>query len=63
MYGKIIHTWEIDRHPQLPLGPPKLMTSVTAEWQLDAKLMADKDAVTGVSSEERSKSRADIPYT
>lgn len=26
-YGKTIHTWAIDIHPDLPLGPPSLMMS------------------------------------
>jgi len=63
MYGKIVHTWQIDKHPLLPLGPPQLMTSLTADWQVDQKLMLEKDVVTNMSSEERKRSRQDLPYT
>jgi hypothetical protein len=24
-YGKCIHTWAIDKNPELPLGPPEIM--------------------------------------
>lgn len=27
-YGKTIHTWQSDIHPDLPLGPPSLMMAV-----------------------------------
>ncbi|KAH9842577.1 DUF1264-domain-containing protein [Rhodofomes roseus] len=32
-YGKTIHTWQVDAHPDLPLGPPQLMVSYTADGQ------------------------------
>ncbi|KAI8998573.1 DUF1264-domain-containing protein [Trametes punicea] len=32
-YGKTIHTWAIDISPELPLGPPNLMVSYTADGQ------------------------------
>ncbi|OSC99084.1 DUF1264-domain-containing protein [Trametes coccinea BRFM310] len=32
-YGKTIHTWAIDISPELPLGPPSLMVSYTADGQ------------------------------
>ena len=47
MYGKIIHTWEIDKSPLLPLGPPKLMTSLTDASQVQEQLMTEKDVLTG----------------
>lgn len=33
-YGKTIHTWQYDKHPSVPLGPPQLMMSVTSDDQL-----------------------------
>ncbi|KAI0374967.1 DUF1264-domain-containing protein [Pilatotrama ljubarskyi] len=32
-YGKTIHTWAFDIHPDLPLGPPNLMMSYTGDGQ------------------------------
>ena len=32
-YGKTIHTWQVDIHPDMPLGPPQLMVSYTADGQ------------------------------
>ncbi|KAI0647119.1 DUF1264-domain-containing protein [Trametes meyenii] len=32
-YGKTIHTWAIDKNPELPLGPPSLMISYTGDGQ------------------------------
>jgi len=34
LYGKIYHLWQTDRGDKLPLGPPQLMTSYTAEDQM-----------------------------
>ncbi|GJJ12047.1 hypothetical protein Clacol_006288 [Clathrus columnatus] len=34
-YGKTIHTWQVDIHPHLPLGPPTLMMSYTNDRQLE----------------------------
>jgi hypothetical protein len=30
-YGKTIHTWQVDKGDPLPLGPPTLMMSFTAD--------------------------------
>ena len=32
-YGKTVHTWPVDVHPDVPLGPPQLMVSYTADDQ------------------------------
>ncbi|KAM5532027.1 hypothetical protein V8D89_014278 [Ganoderma adspersum] len=32
-YGKTIHTWAYDKHPDLPLGPPTLMLASTSDAQ------------------------------
>ncbi|EUC49944.1 hypothetical protein COCMIDRAFT_83399 [Bipolaris oryzae ATCC 44560] len=34
LYGKVYHLWQTDRGDKLPLGPPQLMTSYTAEDQM-----------------------------
>lgn len=34
LYGKVYHLWQTDRGDTLPLGPPQLMTSYTAEDQM-----------------------------
>jgi len=64
MYGKIIHTWQVDRGDALPLGPPQLMTSFTDanKGSLTQEELAAKDAVTGISSEQRAAARKDIVY-
>ncbi|KAF8907060.1 DUF1264 domain protein [Gymnopilus junonius] len=39
VYGKIYHTWQVDRGDPLPIGAPKLMTSVTEEAELHGGLL------------------------
>ncbi|EJF65924.1 hypothetical protein DICSQDRAFT_143283 [Dichomitus squalens LYAD-421 SS1] len=47
-YGKTIHTWQYDIHPDLPLGPPTLMTSYTRDGQGPPEDMVKKrDEETG----------------
>ncbi|KAH9901003.1 DUF1264-domain-containing protein [Cubamyces lactineus] len=41
-YGKTIHTWAIDISPELPLGPPNLMVSYTADGQGPPEHMVQK---------------------
>ncbi|CAD6572703.1 MAG: hypothetical protein CYPHOPRED_004923 [Cyphobasidiales sp. Tagirdzhanova-0007] len=43
-FGKTVHTWQVDKHPDLPLGPPSFMMSMTKEGQVDEKLLAERDA-------------------
>jgi len=57
-YGKTIHTWAVDVTPDLPLGPPDLMMSYTSDGQLDPKILKERDAKLGTSSEEKGKYRA-----
>ena len=61
MYGKTIHTWQVDRDP-LPLGPPSLMMSLTSDAQLLAGELEAKDRVTGVVTAELKARRADLEY-
>lgn len=59
-YGKTWHTWHTDRDKTLPLGIPALMMGFTADGQLDARLLHDRDQRFDVDSREIRASRADI---
>ncbi|EJD06855.1 DUF1264-domain-containing protein [Fomitiporia mediterranea MF3/22] len=63
-YGKTIHTWAIDKHPDLPLGPPNLMMSYTDDGQLDPSLVKDRDERCGMSTEGKKQLRKEYlpPY-
>ncbi|KAF8498352.1 DUF1264-domain-containing protein [Gautieria morchelliformis] len=52
-YGKTIHTWQIDTSPDLPLGPPSLMMSFTADGQVRQDLVHARDTRTGQDTLER----------
>ncbi|KZV87870.1 hypothetical protein EXIGLDRAFT_620114 [Exidia glandulosa HHB12029] len=60
-YGKTIHTWAFDEHPDLPLGPPQLMMSWTNESECDADefraAIAERDEELGVSTEAKRQLR------
>jgi len=60
-YGKTWHTWQVDRGDTLPLGPPQLMMGFTAEGQLPARYVEDRDRRLGVSKAQSQRSRSDIP--
>ncbi|KAK3361391.1 hypothetical protein B0T24DRAFT_641514 [Lasiosphaeria ovina] len=34
LYGKVFHTWQVDRGDKIPLGQPQLMTSITSADQV-----------------------------
>jgi hypothetical protein len=57
-YGKTIHTWQYDRGDELPLGPPQLMMSFTADGQVDPELVKKRDEDYGISTEQRKEARA-----
>ncbi|KAI8719805.1 hypothetical protein NCS52_00762500 [Fusarium sp. LHS14.1] len=61
LYGKVYHLWQTDRGDMLPLGPPKLMTSFTADGQLDFKHVRDRDRRFGVDHKQKREARKDIP--
>lgn len=61
LYGKVYHLWQTDRGDTLPLGPPKLMTSFTADGQFDFKHVRDRDRRFGVDYEQKKEARRDIP--
>jgi len=56
-YGKTIHTWAHDKYPDLPLGPPNLMMSYTADGQVDEEMVADRDKRHGLSTKDKRKTR------
>jgi hypothetical protein len=59
-YGKTWHTWQVDRGDRLPLGEPRLMMAFTRDGQVDRKLLAEKDRLTNISSQERRQQREGI---
>lgn len=56
-YGKTIHTWAVDLHPDFPIGPPNLMMSWTGEGQGDSALIKSRDKACGMNSEEMQEHR------
>ncbi|KAK1925845.1 hypothetical protein DB88DRAFT_524193 [Papiliotrema laurentii] len=58
-YGKTIHTWQFDIHPDLPLGPPTLMMSYTADGQVDEKQLKERDDELGYSTSTKRQVRRD----
>jgi len=58
-YGKTIHTWQVDIHPDLPLGPPNLMTSYTGDGQgPPSEMIKARDEKFGMNTEAKRKLRA-----
>ncbi|WAR61307.1 hypothetical protein PtB15_13B563 [Puccinia triticina] len=65
-FGKVIHTWNIDQNPELPLGPPSLMMSYTKPDMVDWDQVKRRDREQNVNTQERSKIRStylDMDYT
>jgi len=62
LYGKVYHLWQTDRGDRLPLGPPKLMTSFTADGQFDfEKHVGERDKRFGTDYKVKKEARKDIP--
>ena len=64
-YGKTIHTWQYDIHPDLPLGPPALMMSYTRDGQGPPEsLVKARDEKYGMDTASKRRLRADYlpPY-
>lgn len=57
-YGKTVHTWAIDKYPDLPLGPPQLMMSVTGDGQLNDDIVRERDKRLGISTRNKKEHRA-----
>ncbi|KAJ9096831.1 hypothetical protein QFC21_005102 [Naganishia friedmannii] len=56
-YGKTIHTWQYDIHPDFPLGPPQLMMAYTADEHVDQELLGARDAIAGTSTSAKREYR------
>lgn len=59
-YGKTFHTWHTDRQKTLPIGVPQLMMGFTADGQIDAAMVAERDRRFGIDSAEKRRQREDI---
>lgn len=58
-YGKTIHTWAYDIHPNLPLGPPSLMMSYTKDGQGPPdELVKARDEKYGMDTQSKRRLRA-----
>ncbi|KAG0140487.1 hypothetical protein CROQUDRAFT_665106 [Cronartium quercuum f. sp. fusiforme G11] len=57
-FGKVIHTWNVDQNPELPLGPPSLMMSYTKPEMVNWDQVKERDLEQDVNTAERSKIRA-----
>ncbi|QUC21670.1 uncharacterized protein UV8b_05913 [Ustilaginoidea virens] len=60
LYGKVFHLWQTDRGDKLPIGQPKLMTSFTADGQLDFAKVEERDARFGTDYRRKRELRSDI---
>ncbi|KAM3521925.1 hypothetical protein NHJ13051_005978 [Beauveria bassiana] len=61
LYGKVYHLWQTDKGHKLPLGEPKLMTSFTADGQLDFGRGEERDKKFNVDYKTKKGQREDIP--
>lgn len=61
LYGKLYHFWQVDKGHDLPLGPARLMGSLTEFKQLDVdKAMAERNQELGIDQEQKRKMREPI---
>jgi Protein of unknown function (DUF1264) len=59
-YGKTWHTWQYDRHGDLPLGVPQLMMGFTQPGQAQESLVKEVEKEINYSVEDRMRDRQDI---
>lgn len=59
-YGKTWHTWHTDREKSLPLGMPQLMMGFTADGQVDAALVEQRDQRLQIRSTKKREERDGI---
>jgi hypothetical protein len=59
-YGKTWHTWQYDRHGDLPLGVPQLMMGFTQPGQAKKSLVEEIEKEINYSLEDRMRDRQDI---
>ncbi|CAL1704491.1 unnamed protein product [Somion occarium] len=58
-YGKTIHTWAYDIHPEFPIGPPNLMMAYTADGQgPPPDMLKIRDEKCGMDTEAKRKLRS-----
>ena len=62
-YGKTWHTWQIDRHQNLPLGIPQLMMGFTRDGQVHQDLLQDRGKRFDVAARILKGDRDDIQAT
>lgn len=60
LYGKVYHLWQTDRGHKVPLGEPQLMTSYTADGQLDFAKVEQRDAKFGTDYKKKREARQSI---
>ena len=64
LYGKLYHFWEVDKGHDLPLGPPKLMGSLTDSRQLDVdEVMQERNREQGIDQPNKRRLRDCIPLS
>ncbi|KAM0260051.1 hypothetical protein ACHAQJ_002975 [Trichoderma viride] len=61
LYGKAYHLWQTDKGDELPLGEPQLMTSYTADGQLDVTKLEARDERFQTNYRDKRESRKNIP--
>jgi hypothetical protein len=61
LYGKAYHLWQTDKGNELPLGEPQLMTSYTADGQLDVTKLEARDERFQTNYRDKRESRKNIP--
>ncbi|KAF7732874.1 hypothetical protein EC973_000150 [Apophysomyces ossiformis] len=62
-YGKTWHTWQVDRHDSLPLGPAQLMMAMTDESQIDPAIVKKREQEEGINVDVKREERKDMePY-
>ncbi|VTU39360.1 hypothetical protein H6CHR_05456 [Variovorax sp. PBL-H6] len=59
-YGKTFHTWHTDQDKQLPTGIPQVMMGFTADGQVDAAMVGERDKRFGIATADKKKQREDI---
>ena len=61
LYGKLYHFWEVDKGHDLPLGPAKLMGSLTEAKQKNVdEAMASRNSELGIDQAKKRKLREGI---
>jgi len=60
-YGKTWHTWQIDRHPDFPMGIPQLMMGFTKDGQVNQQMVQNRDKRFGVNTPALGRGRDNIP--